>query len=93
VTLTGQALAILAGAQPPLQVTRFNGQLAAINNRTLAAFGIAGVRPTNTIFREFSTLSPDQQARFGEPGVPNFRIPVTFGRTPQPPLFFVDAPW
>jgi hypothetical protein len=24
--------------------------------------------------------------------VPNFRIPVTFGREPQPPLFFVDAP-
>jgi len=64
-------------------------RLAAINNRTLAAYGLAGVRPANVIMHQFDTLSGDVQARFYEPGVPNFTIPVTRGKQV---LFYVDAP-
>lgn len=89
-TLAGSAALIRAGAQPPLQYTRYQEQLAAVNNRTLAAYGLAGVRPANLIHRPFGTLTPREQARFAEPGVPSFRVPVTAGdRT----LFYVEAPW
>lgn len=89
-TLTGSALSILGGARPPVQVTTApDGQLAAVNNRTLAAYGIAGVRPTNLIYRPFGSLSSDEQARFWETGVPNFRTPVTTGGST---LFHVSAP-
>jgi len=88
--LTAGALSIIGGARPPLQVTTApNGQMAAVNNRTLAAYGMAGVRPTNLIFRPFASLSGQEQARFAEPGVPSFRIPVTSGGST---LFHVNAP-
>jgi hypothetical protein len=75
--------------KPRVQVTRFEGQLAAINDKTLAAYGLAGVRPSNVNKNPFDTLPGDVQARFYEPGVPNFRIPVTRG---DRILFHVDAP-
>jgi RHS repeat-associated protein len=89
VTLYARAASIMVGAQPRLEVTRFNGQLAAINNRTLAAYGLAGVRPTNLKPSPFETLPSHVQARFYEPGVPSFVIPVTLGDVV---LFYVEAP-
>jgi hypothetical protein len=89
-TISASAAMIVVGAQPSLEVTRTpQGQLAAINNRTLAAYGIAGRRPTNLIFRPFDLLTPRERGRFSEPGVPSFIIPVTRGNEV---LFFVEAP-
>jgi len=92
VTLYTMALGISLGAQPELEVTRFEGQLAAVNNRTLAAYGIAGIRPINLIPLEFKSLAPEQKLRFYEPGVPSFVIPVTRDRAGNDVLFEVEAP-
>ncbi|MGH6753805.1 MAG: hypothetical protein ACREVL_14260 [Solimonas sp.] len=90
--ITAVAASIAAGERPPVEVTRFHGQLSAVNNRTLAAYGIAGIRPTNLIETDFHDLPGEVQARFYESNVPNFLIPVTAGKMDMTPIMQIPAP-